>query len=265
MIAKVKRRVLPIWRSTAAERRFVRETILDVAFPPACVGCSAEIDAGHADARESLICADCLEQLAILAGPTCPRCGARAHPSAATHGKCGACSGVKLWFDEAIALGEYDGLLRQWLLRMKHGQGDLLSLAVARLIWQHRRERLIVRRPDVVVPVPMHWRRRWSRGTNSPAVMAEVLADRFGVPLAAGLLRRLRHTPPQSSLPPSERRANVRGVFKVRTGYHLEKANVLLVDDILTTGATCSEAARALKRAGAAKVIVAVAGRTMTH
>jgi ComF family protein len=265
MTVNIKRRVLPFWRSSAATRRSIRAAILDVAFPPVCVGCSAEIATWEADDGDALVCADCLEQLAIFIGPACPRCGSRAPASAATHGKCGDCSGIKLWFDEAIALGEYDGLLRQWLLRMKHRQGDGLSLALGRLLWQHHHERIAAAPLDVVVPVPMHWRRRWSHGTNAAAVMAEVLGDQLRVPLAAGLLRRLRHTPPQFSLPPSERRANVRGAFAVRTGYHLERANVLLVDDILTTGATCSEAARALKRAGAAKVMVAVAGRTMTH
>ena len=95
--------------------------------------------------------------------------------------------------------------------------------------------------------------------------MAEVLADRLRAPQATKLLRRCRHTPPQFSLPPSERKANVRGAFAIRLGYHLDQANVLLVDDILTTGSTCSEAARALKRAGAARVTVVVAGRTMSH
>jgi ComF family protein len=155
--------------------------------------------------------------------------------------------------------------LREWLLRMKQSRGDLVSLAIGRLIWQRHSQRLVEMRPDVVVPIPMHWRRRWSHGTNSAAVLAEVLADNLKVPLASGLLRRLRHTPPQFSLPPSRRRANVRNAFALRSGYHLQQASVLLVDDILTTGATCSEAARALKRSRAARVMVTIAGRTMSH
>jgi ComF family protein len=155
--------------------------------------------------------------------------------------------------------------MRQWLLQVKRRQGDLLSLAAGRLIWQHHQDRLTAAKPDVVVPIPMHWRRRWSHGTNSAAVVGEVLAGRLRTPLADGLLRRRRYTPPQFSLPPSERKANVRGAFAVRVGYHLNQASVILVDDILTTGSTCSEAARALKRAGAARVTVVVAGRTMSH
>jgi ComF family protein len=244
--------------------RPLREAILDLAFPASCVGCQAELAAREAAAGDTLVCSDCLRQLAVFAGPTCARCGARIPEVARDRSDCAMCSGVKLWFDEAIALGEYAGLLREWMLRMKQRRGDLVSLAIGRLIWQRHRERLADFRPDVVVPVPMHWRRRWSHGTNSAAVLAEAFSDHLRVPLAAGLLRRLRHTPPQFSLPPSQRRANVRRAFAVRAGYHLERANVLLVDDILTTGSTCSEAARALKRAGAARVMVAVAARTMT-
>lgn len=170
-----------------------------------------------------------------------------------------------MWFDETVALGQYDGLLRDWLLKMKDGRGESLTLAIAELIWQQQLERLAATRPDVVVPVPMHWRRRWMRGTNSAAVLAERLSQRLRVPLAVDLLRRTRHTPPQFSLPPSERPANVRNAFAVRPGYHFEEARVLLVDDILTTGSTCSAAARALKQAGAKHVAVAVAARTIRH
>jgi ComF family protein len=242
-----------------------RKAIVNLAFPASCVSCRAEIGSSEHEAAEILVCADCLDQLELFTGPTCHRCGARAPACPATRDQCGRCSGVRLWFDETIALGEYTGAMRQWLLRMKHRQGDPLSLAAGRLIWQHHHDRLTAAEPDVVVPIPMHWRRRWSHGTNSAAVMAEVLADRLRAPLATKLLRRRRHTPPQFSLPPSERKANVRGAFAVRVGYHLNQANLLLVDDILTTGSTCSEAARALKRAGAARVTVIVAGRTMSH
>jgi predicted amidophosphoribosyltransferase len=176
---------------------------------------------------------------------------------------CHACDRTKFAFSEAIALGQYEGLLREWLLRMKDGHGDSLALAIADLAWQRQTDRLAALRPDVVVP--MHWRRRLARGTNSPAIMAERLAGHLSVPLANDLLRRTRHTAPQFSLPPSERSANVRNAFAVRPGYHLQAARVLLVDDILTTGSTCSQAARALKRGGAAFVGVVVAARTLRH
>jgi predicted amidophosphoribosyltransferase len=99
--------------------------------------------------------------------------------------------------------------------------------------------------------------------TNSAAVLAEVIARRLRLPLAERLLRRRRATVRQSELTPAQRWENVRRAFSVRAGYHLEKARVLVVDDILTTGATCSEAARTLRRAGAERVTAVVAARAI--
>jgi ComF family protein len=245
--------------------RPIREAILDLAFPAACVGCDAELATRDPAVGGALVCSNCLDELAAFAGAVCARCGAKMPDVSRDRSRCAVCRDEKLWFDETIALGEYEGLLRAWLLQMKRSRGDVVSLTIGRLLWQLHGPRLTAAQPDVVVPVPMHWRRRWLHGTNSAAVLDEVLADKLRVPLATSMLRRLRHTSPQFSLPPSQRRANVRGAFAVRTGYNLEQANVLLVDDILTTGSACSEAARALKRAGAARVIVAVAARTMTN
>jgi len=233
-------------------------------YPASCAGCGAGIDPATPSGSSVMICAACFEELVLFDGAVCLRCGAPV-PANSNRDECDRCRGVKLWFDETVAAGEYEGRLRAWVLEMKNHQGDRLALALAELIWERCRERLVASRPDVVVPVAMHWRRRCTRGTNSATIIAERLARRLGVPLAGGLLRRERNTPPQFTLPPSERRANVRGAFAVNAGYHLERARALVVDDILTTGATCSEAARVLKRSGAACVTAVVAARTLRH
>jgi len=176
---------------------------------------------------------------------------------------CYRCGGRKLWFDATIALGLYGGELKNVLLRMKQTEGDALSLAIGRLIWQARGERLAALNADVIAPIPLHWRRRIAHRTNSAGLLAEILSSKLGVPRADGLLRRVRATHRQFDLTPPKRWENVRKAFAVRTGHHLMDAHVLLVDDILTTGATCSDAARALKDAGAARVTVAVAARAL--
>jgi ComF family protein len=168
-----------------------------------------------------------------------------------------------MWFDATVALGLYGGQLKDILLRMKQSEGDALSLAVGRLIWQFRSERLASLSADVIAPIPLHWRRRIAHRTNSASLLAEVLSSKMGVPRADGLLRRNRSTQRQFDLSPPKRWENVRKAFAVRGGYHLRDAHVVLVDDILTTGATCSEAARALRDAGAARVTVVVAARAL--
>lgn len=241
-----------------AAARWVRSAGLDLLLPPSCAGCGVQ------DGPRPAVpfCGGCIQRMEFPAGPTCPRCAASVSPAIAGRDRCPRCRGVPLRFDEAVALGSYRGLLREMLLRAKDAGQGAGTLAIAELAWQRCGERIAAMEPDVVVPVPMHWRRRLVRGTNSPALLAEVFARRLGVPLATGLLRRTRHTRPQFSVPPSARRANVRRAFAVRTGYHLNLARVLLVDDILTTGATCSEAARALKDRGALRVSVVVAARS---
>jgi predicted amidophosphoribosyltransferase len=108
---------------------------------------------------------------------------------------------------------------------------------------------------------PLHWWRHWQRGHNQSEALARALARRLGVPCRPRWLRRVRHTPRQTQQPPSARADNVRGAFRARRGAPLAGTTVLLVDDVLTTGSTASEAARALRAAGAGRVVVAVLGR----
>ena len=115
---------------------------------------------------------------------------------------------------------------------------------------------------DVIVPIPMFWRRRLRRGKNCPELLAgTVWPNRWASQRHRRVLVRLRNTSPQSGLPPSRRFENVRGAFRVRRPEAVRDARVLLVDDVLTTGATCSEAAKILKQSGAAMVAVAVVAR----
>jgi ComF family protein len=176
---------------------------------------------------------------------------------------CARCRGRKLWFDATIAAGLYSNRLRELVLRMKRAEGDALSLAVGQLLWRQCGARVSAAAADVVVPIPLHWRRRLAHRTNSAAILGEVLSRQLRLPLADRLLQRRRHTKPQASVTPVQRWKNVRQAFTVRDNYHLDRAHVLLVDDILTTGATCSEAARALHKAGAARVTVVVAARAI--
>jgi len=114
---------------------------------------------------------------------------------------------------------------------------------------------------DVVVPVPLHWLRRIRRRFNQSGDLAEAVGKRFGLSLRAGVLRRVRPTRSQVGLTATQREDNVRGAFRVLRPQEVRERRVLLVDDVLTTGATCSECARTLRRAGAKRVYVAALAR----
>jgi ComF family protein len=111
---------------------------------------------------------------------------------------------------------------------------------------------------DVVIPIPLHWWRKWQRGYNQSEALAEAIAQRLGLSHESRWLKRIRHTPHQTNLTAVSRRDNLKGAFRVKRRVNLKGKSILLVDDVLTTGTTASEAARALMDAGAVRVVVAV-------
>ncbi len=170
---------------------------------------------------------------------------------------CGLCRGGETGFDVVYAYGSFEAPLRELIHLFKYGGVAALKRPLGRLA------RLAVpreRRFDLVVPTPLDWRRRWRRGYNQSALLAEELARPMGLSPAA-VLRRLRATLPQAGLSRSARRANVAGAFAVKKPDLVRGRRVLLVDDVMTTGATVRACAQALKRAGAASVSVAVVAR----
>jgi ComF family protein len=151
-----------------------------------------------------------------------------------------------------------DGQLRELILRMKHVSGEGLAEVLGELWACHMEKRLRELKADVIVPVPLHWWRRCMRGYNQSAVLAQALAHRLRIPCRTRWLRRIRNTPRQVVQSVSARRANVRNAFFAPARAELRGKTVLLVDDVLTTGSTANDAARALRAAGATRVVVAV-------
>jgi ComF family protein len=228
---------------------------LDLVFPPACACCQSPIDPG----RAVPLCESCRPALAD-SRPACTRCGAVLARGDAPP-PCPRCRDAKFHFGAVTRLGPYQGMLRAAVLQIKRPQHRLLAAALARLLVETVGQRVAALEPEVVIPVPMHWTRKMWRGANSPETVAAHLAAHLGIPLRGSLLARRRRTAPQASVAPSRRRANVRGAFRAAEHRDLEGARVLLVDDIMTTGATLNEAAKTLARRGATVVGVVVLAR----
>ena len=227
---------------------------MDVLFPKRCVMCEAEADEGD-------FCGSCLTGLNQENTAACARCGMTVPDFRHQCQTCSACQRHRPKFDGVVRLGRYQGKLREALLKMKHAWEEPLAAALAGRWWQCQAAEFQAWQPDVVVPIPLHWKRRWLRGANSPDVLAQVLASRLHLPTIPRLLVRLRDTQPQGRLNREQRRVNMRQAFSFNNNFEITDACVLLVDDILTTGATLNEATKVLKKAGARRVIVAAAGR----
>lgn len=173
-------------------------------------------------------------------------------------GRCTLCRLGLTGFDTVYTFGSYQDTLRELIHLFKYRQMRPLARPLGALV-----ARAIPRehRFDLIIPMPLHWKKRWSRGYNQSELLAQEVARRWGVPVA-NIVRRVKATAPQAGLSNSKRRLNVRGAFAIRKGANLKGLRVLLIDDVLTTGATASACAKVLKRAGASHVAVAAVART---
>jgi ComF family protein len=232
---------------------------LDIALPTLCVACREPV-AGVG------VCAACWSKLSFIAPPYCPRLGipfvydpgpgllsmeAIANPPA---------------YARARAAVRYDDVARTLVHALKYHDRTDLAPAMGR--WMARAGEELLAEADLLVPVPLHWRRGWSRRYNQSGALARVIEKQCGVPVASDVLRRIRPTPQQIGLNRSQRASNVQGAFKAAADRSaaIHGRRVVLIDDVLTSGATADACARALLRARAAQVDVLVFARVVdTH
>lgn len=232
--------------------------LLHLVYPNACWVCLAPIEPGAPS-----LCTRCDQAIGYDPHASCPRCASTVGPYTSSKDGCTHCKGERFHFDRVFRLGLYDGVLREVILRVKYSKDEGLAEVVGNLWARQLPTRLSeapdVEAPDVVVPVPLHWSRKWSRGFNQSDVLARALAAGLRVPCHTRLVYRRRRTPQQAGeTSRSVRHENVRGAFALRRHPPWAGKTILLVDDVLTTGATASAVALVLRALKPAQIIVAV-------
>ncbi|HUN94632.1 MAG TPA: ComF family protein [Bradyrhizobium sp.] len=236
--------------------RYAAKLALDIALPTLCVACREPVDGEG-------VCAACWAKLSFIEPPYCPRLGipfvydpgpellsmeAIANPPA---------------YARARAAVRYDDVARSLVHALKYQDRTDLAPTMGR--WMARAGRGLLKDADVLIPVPLHWRRGWSRRYNQSGALARVIERHSGVRLATEALRRVRRTEQQIGLSRPQRASNVQGAFKVAPERNGDVAGrrIILIDDVLTSGATIDACARALLRAKAASVDVLVFARVV--
>jgi ComF family protein len=240
-------------RAAGAVRTALRAA-LDLALPPLCAACREPVDGRG-------LCPACWSKLSFITRPYCERLGipfvydpgpgilsmeAIASPPA---------------YHRARAAVRFDEISRRLVHALKYADRLDLAPMMGRFIAHAGRE--VLAEADALVPVPLHWRRLWARRFNQSAMLAAAISTQTGVPVSANALRRVKPTAQQFGLSRTERAANVQGAFRVPPDGNaaVTRRRLVLIDDVLTTGATVDGCARALLRAGAANVDVLVFAR----
>lgn len=226
--------------------------LLDAALPPHCLTCDNPVS------DQGTQCPRCFSGLDFIAEPCCRRCGL---PLPHTDADCTACKHSPPLFEAARAALLYDDGARSLILPFKHADRTDLALPLAGHM--ARAGAALLARADILVPVPLHWRRLFKRRYNQAALLARHLGARTGKAVIPDALRRIRSTMPLAGLTAFERRLAVDGMFIVAPGclLRLQGKRILLIDDVMTSGATANACTRALLAAGTAAVDVLAAAR----
>lgn len=224
---------------------------INFAFPQTCPNCDTQID------ECQLFCEKCFHQISFIKPPFCYRCGLPLnsdgyHPNDKI--LCPNCLKKRPTYDLARAVFIYDSFSKTSILKLKYADKMEYAYPFIELMRQAGKE--LFEKTDIIMPVPMHWKRQLKRKYNQADLLGRTLSKKIKIPYMAKVLIRSRHTETQENKSFEERNHNVKDAFQVRNPLAIKNKRILLIDDVFTTGATVNNCAKALKKSGAKAVYV---------
>lgn len=238
---------VPVYRLAAPLR-----LALDAALPPRCAACGTIVASDHS------LCGECWASLTFLGPPWCAACHAPFDQDRGDNALCARCMEQPPGHDGVRAAVAYGDVARRLAVRLKHGGRTGIAVLIGRLMQRHA---------DVadamLVPVPLHRWRIWGRGFNQAALIARAIGQAQGMEIAPDALIRVKRTPMLGGLGRQARAKALSGAIRVNSGVRVKGRTIMLVDDVHTSGATAEACTRALKRAGASRVIILAWARVL--
>jgi len=235
------------------------KSISDVIYPARCVGCS---DTLHHE-KEKYFCGPCHEQIKYLNKSMCPVCGIAFLNSPAESHLCGKCLEKSPYFTVARAVAAYENVILETIHRFKYGRDLSVGSILASFMADFQFPDFDYRNYSLIVPVPLHVKKMRERGFNQSVILAQALNKKWRLPLNYFLLKRSKFTLTQTGLDKKEREKNIKGAFEVTSAKEIKDKNIILIDDVYTTGATLNECAKTLRKAGAKDVAVLTLARVL--
>ena len=233
--------------------------VSDVIFPPRCLGC-AEILHPH---RGQMFCPACKEKIKFITGDLCPVCGTTFSDSPAASHLCGNYLESKTYFSCARAVVSYETIILHAIRQFKYGSNISVGALLASFMADFSFPDVDFTDYSLIIPVPLHIKRLRQRGFNQSLILAYALAKKWQIPVNFSLLEKHKFTLTQTGLNKTERKQNIKGAFEVSDKKKIAGKDVILVDDVYTTGATINECAKTLTKAGAQKVTVLTLARVL--
>jgi len=237
----------------------VLAALVDLVFPPLCIACGNLLNRNGG----TPFCDPCLSGVPFIRSPLCPRCGL---PYPAEEGKdhlCGNCITSETYVSAARAVGRYESVLLEAIHRFKYQEKTVIGEVLGRFMADYDYPGFRIQDYSMLIPVPLHRKRLRERGFNQSVILARPIAKRHAIPMVFDVLERSLETEPQVKLGRDQRGSNVKGAFAVTDPERVRGENVLLVDDVYTTGSTVMECARVLRKAGAPDVGVLTLARAV--
>lgn len=232
----------------------LKESVLDFVFPSHCLLCNSSISSDEIQDNtypRNLVCRTCWDSLNILPHPFCPICRSFLDQEMRRCPKCPQSSSLSLNRSLGVFDPYYQTLIHHFKYNRKFSIGKNLGWRLGEILKKEE----FTKGFDYIIPVPLHLSRKRERGYNQSKILAEEISRAVSVPVTKKVLIRKKKTKDQTHLSPEERERNVRGAFVVRANSVLQGKKVILVDDVMTTGATLKECARVIKEAGAREVV----------
>lgn len=228
---------------------------LDLLLPPQCPMCKSPTSTAHG------ICGQCWNKLTFITDPYCKCCGNPFEISQTDDDEttCVVCLKTPPTYDQARAALVYNDNSRRLIVPFKHSDRTSILPILVKMLKQSGNN--ILQEADLYIPVPLHWQRLLKRRYNQAALLCTELGKTYDKPVLTNTLRRVKSTPPQAGLSRKQRQKNVRTAFHVKHPETISGKHVLLIDDVITTGATVEACAKALKKAGAKRVSVLTVAR----
>lgn len=224
----------------------VFRSLINIIYPAQCLACKNPV------AQEIIVCQDCLNKIEKNVPPFCPRCGRNLKSNRCLH-----CKKINFYFDRAFSACRYTKVSAELIQLFKYKGKTRLLTVLSEILSNFIKELCLpIGEFNVVIPVPLHRTRLREREFNQSELLSLGIAKEFAIKHSSKNLVRRLNNQAQAKLTADLRFANIQGAFAVRNKEEFNQKNVLLIDDVLTTGATCSEASRTLKEAGAKNVSV---------